>query len=65
MVQDRIPCVRAVRPDRALVTRQRLPYFVGISGETVGERGLSMHHIAIPPGGRSEHHAHRLYDNAI
>ena len=65
MEQDRIPGVRAVRPDRALVTRQRLPHFVGISGETVGAHGLSMHLIAIPPGGRSEPHAHRLYETAI
>ena len=42
--------VRAVRPDRALATRQRLPYFVGISADTVGAVGLSMHLIAIPPG---------------
>jgi len=65
MEQDRTPGVRAVRPDRALVTRQRLPHFVGISGETVGAHGLSMHLIAIPPGGRSEPHAHRLYETAI
>jgi uncharacterized RmlC-like cupin family protein len=57
--------VRAVRPDRALATRQRLPYFVGISADTVGAVGLSMHLIAIPPGGRSEPHAHRRYETAI
>lgn len=57
--------VRAVRPDRAVATRQRLPYFVGISGSTVGATGLSMHLIAIPPGGRSEPHSHRDYETAI
>lgn len=65
MEQETTPGVRAVRPDRALLTRQRLPYFVGISAETVGARGLSMHLIAIPPGARSEPHAHRLYETAI
>lgn len=35
--------VRAIRPDREVLTRQRLPYFVGISGQTVGASGLSMH----------------------
>ena len=44
---------------------QRLPYFVGISGSTVGATGLSMHLIAIPPGGRSEPHSHRDYETAI
>ena len=57
--------VRAVRPDREVATRQRLPYFVGISGSTVGATGLSMHLIAIPPGGRSEPHSHRDYETAI
>ena len=57
--------VRAVRPDRSLTTRQRLPYFIGVSRDTVGSTGLSMHLIAIPPGGRSEPHAHRRYETAI
>jgi uncharacterized RmlC-like cupin family protein len=57
--------VRAVRPDREVVTRQALPYFVGVSAATVGSRGLSMHLIAIPPGGRSEPHSHRDYETAI
>ena len=57
--------VRAVRPDREVVTRQLLPYFVGVSAATVGSRGLSMHLVAIPPGGRSEAHSHRDYETAI
>ena len=28
--------VQALRPDREVMTRQRLPYFIGISGQTVG-----------------------------
>ena len=65
MDRDTTQGVRPVRPDRTLVTRQRLPYFVGISADTVGARGLSLHLIAIPPGGRSEPHAHRRYETAI
>jgi uncharacterized RmlC-like cupin family protein len=65
MKADKTSGVRAVRPDRALATRQRLPYFVGISADTVGSKGLSMHLIAIPPGGRSEPHSHRRYETAI
>jgi uncharacterized RmlC-like cupin family protein len=42
--------VQALRPDREVMTRQRLPYFMGISGQTVGARGLSMHIVVIPPG---------------
>src|SRR5436305_10179828 len=57
--------VKAVRPEREVLTRQRLPYFVGISGETVGARGLSMHTVVIPPGAKAEPHSHRGYETAI
>ena len=57
--------VQAIRPDRELATRQRLPYFVGISEATVGASGLSMHLVVIPPGGRSEPHSHLDYETGI
>lgn len=57
--------VQAVRPDTEVMTRQRLPYFVGISGQTVGAQGLSMHLVVIPPGGRAEPHLHIGYETGI
>ncbi len=60
-----LPLVQAIRPDREVLTRQNLPYFVGVSGETVGARGLSMHMVVIPPGARSEPHSHQGYETAI
>ena len=57
--------VRAVRPRHGTPTRQRLPYFLGISGASVGARGLSMHLVVIPPGARAEPHSHRGYETAI
>lgn len=57
--------VQSLRPDRGVLTRQRLPYFVGISGETVGATGLSMHLVVIPPGGRADPHLHRGHETAI
>jgi uncharacterized RmlC-like cupin family protein len=57
--------VQAMRPDREVLTRQRLPYFVGISGQTVGATGLSMHLVVIPPGGRAEPHIHLGYETGI
>lgn len=59
------PTVRGLRPDREVMTRQRLPYFVGISGQTVGARGLSMHVVVIPPGARAEPHVHVGYETGI
>jgi uncharacterized RmlC-like cupin family protein len=57
--------LQAVRPDREVMTRQRLPYFLGISGQTVGARGLSMHIVVIPPGARAEPHQHIGYETGI
>ncbi len=59
------PAVRSIRPDREVQTLQRLPYFVGLSGQTVGARGLSMHLVVIPPGARSEPHLHVGYETGI
>jgi len=57
--------VTGLRPDREVLTRQRLPYFIGISGQTVGATGLSMHLIVIPPGARAEPHLHIGYETGI
>ena len=47
------------------MTRQRLPYFLGISGATVGAQGLSMHIVVIPPAARAEPHIHVGYETGI
>lgn len=57
--------VRAVRPEREVMSRQRLPYFIGISGETVGSRGIAMHVVVIPPGARAAPHRHMGYETGI
>jgi uncharacterized RmlC-like cupin family protein len=57
--------VVAVRPDSQILTSQRLPYFVGISGNTAGSGGLSMHLVVIPPGGVSAPHLHHGHETAI
>jgi uncharacterized RmlC-like cupin family protein len=65
MDETPIPGVKTVRPEREILTRQRLPYFLGVSGQTVGAQGLSMHLVVIPPGAKSEPHSHRGYETAI
>jgi len=59
------PTVRAIRPDRSVQMLQRLPYFIGVSGQTVGASGLSMHLVVIPPGARAEPHVHVGYETGI
>lgn len=60
-----LPAVAAIRPDREVMTRQRLPYFLGVSADTVGARGLSMHMVVIPPGAAAAPHVHKGYETAI
>lgn len=57
--------VKALRPDVEVMTKQRLPYFTGISGRTVGATGLSMHIVVIPPGARAEPHVHVGYETGL
>jgi len=57
--------VVAIRPEHEVMTLQRLPYFVGISGSTVGSRGLSMHLVVIPPGAKADPHVHIGYETGI
>ena len=64
-MSDKPQQVQAIRPDRELMTRQRLPYFVGISGQTVNSTGPSMHIVVIPPGARAEPHLHIGYETGI
>ena len=64
-MNDTSPRVQSLRPDREIMTKQRLPYFVGISGQTVGASDLSMHLVVIPPGARAEPHLHVGYETGI
>jgi uncharacterized RmlC-like cupin family protein len=60
----RAPVIK-VRPERAMATAKRLPYFVGISAGTAGATGLSMYMVVVPPGGHAEPHYHADYETAI
>ena len=64
-MRPREPKVQSIVPNEAVMTLQRLPYFVGISGRTVDATGLSMHIVVIPPGARAEPHIHVGYETGI
>lgn len=57
--------VVTVRPGEQLLSRQQLPYFVGISAQTAGATGLSLNLVIIPPGGAAAPHLHLGYETAI
>jgi uncharacterized RmlC-like cupin family protein len=54
-----------VRPDAEVLSRQRLPYFIGISAATARSKVLSMNLIVIPPAGAAEPHLHAGQETAI
>jgi uncharacterized RmlC-like cupin family protein len=57
--------VVVVKPPEETMSKQRLPYYVGISEATAGAKGISMNLIVIPPGGAAQPHIHRGYETAI
>jgi uncharacterized RmlC-like cupin family protein len=57
--------VVTVRPKESITTKQNLPYYVGISQETAGAKGLSMNLVVIPPAGSPKAHYHKDFETAI
>ncbi len=57
-------CV-VVHAGEAYEGKQALAYFPGISAERAGARGLCMHLLTIPPGGRARAHLHANHETAI
>jgi len=62
---DRSEEIVVVRPGGEMMSRQRLPYFVGISESTAGAKSISMNLIIIPPAGTADPHLHKGYETAI
>jgi uncharacterized RmlC-like cupin family protein len=54
-----------LRAESTYQGKQGLSYFHGISAESVGARGLCMHLLTIPPGGRAKAHLHENHETAI
>lgn len=66
-MNDHAPAARivVVKEGVAIDAKQDIPYFVGISANTTGARGLSMQRVVIPPGGAAKAHIHQGYETAI
>lgn len=59
------PELAVIKTPPEILTRQKLPNFVGISCETVGASGLSMNLVVIPPGAAAESHYHNDFESAV
>ena len=57
--------VMVIRTPAEILTRQKLPNFVGISAQTTGAKGLSMNLVIIPPGASAEPHSHQGFESAV
>lgn len=65
MRKDKAKSCRLVRPESTYDGKQGFSYFEGIAAETVGSKGLCMHVLTIPPGGRAKAHKHESHETAI
>ncbi len=65
MQTEIMPACVVVKSADPFQSKQGLQNFVGISAETAGSRGLCMHLVTIPPGGRARAHLHENHETAV
>jgi uncharacterized RmlC-like cupin family protein len=56
---------RVIRANDTYDGKQGLTYFCGIAAENVGSKGICMHLLTIPPGGRAKAHLHENHETAV
>lgn len=56
---------RVIRASDTYDGKQGLTYFCGIAAENVGSKGICMHLLTIPPGGRAKAHLHENHETAV
>ncbi|SPH18423.1 hypothetical protein DEA8626_01961 [Defluviimonas aquaemixtae] len=60
-----MPSCQKLRPGGTYSGKQGFDYFEGIARETTGAKGICMHLLTIPPGGRAKAHKHATHETAI
>ncbi|MBH0237567.1 cupin domain-containing protein [Methylobrevis albus] len=57
---------RLIRPGTSTYAgKQGFDYLEGITAQSVGAKGICMHLLEIPPGGRAKAHLHENHETAI
>jgi len=59
------PTCRVLRDQGTFLAKTGLPYRYGLTQESVGAQGLSMHVISIPPGERARAHMHAGHESML
>jgi uncharacterized RmlC-like cupin family protein len=54
-----------VRSRGSFEAKQKIPYFLGISGNTAGARHLSLNLVVVPPHASAEPHTHSEFESAV
>jgi uncharacterized RmlC-like cupin family protein len=63
--EERVEECRLIRGGPTFRAKQGLDYSAGISAETAGAKGISMHRLDMPPGAAAEPHYHEAHETAI
>jgi uncharacterized RmlC-like cupin family protein len=64
-MDDTTPACRVVRPGEGYTGKQGLDYGAGVSAESTGARGICLHTLVVPPGGRGTAHLHEHHESAV
>jgi uncharacterized RmlC-like cupin family protein len=59
------PECQVIRAEEMYEGKQKVDFFVGVSAQSVGARGICMHLVTIPPGARGEVHLHEEHETAL
>ncbi|KPJ91160.1 MAG: cupin, partial [Gammaproteobacteria bacterium SG8_11] len=54
-----------VKSPQEITTKQKIPYFIGISKHTAGAKNISMNLVVIPPGATAQAHYHKDFETGI
>jgi uncharacterized RmlC-like cupin family protein len=54
-----------VRPRETFVAKQKIPYYLGVSGTTAGATSLSLNLLVVPARSKAEAHTHSDFESAI
>jgi len=60
-----LPPARNCAPGAKYDGKQSFTYFEGIARETIGVRGICIHILRVPPGGRAKAHLQENHETAI
>lgn len=65
MSEGATPTCRVIHAGGTYDGKQGLTYFCGVAAETVGSKGICMHLVTVPPGGRAKAHLHECHETAL